>query len=249
MSFTTAPTASAPARAAIPPPRALRDSDADIYTVLQQRLAVQRRLLHAGDIVCQAGERFVNLFLIHSGSFKIVNTSADGREQVVALHFKGDWLGFDGIAGGQYGCDAIAMDTGEVWSVGYNALLQACSGHPALLPVLHGAMSLAITRERNSLMSLCTLSADERVADFLCHWVESLARRGLRTDQITLRMTRAEIGGYLGMTLESVSRALTRFERAAYIRFAEKGRREVQIVDVDGLACLAQRSLAPRTLQ
>ena len=128
-----------------------------------------------------------------------------------------------------------------MWSVGYNALLQACSVHPELLPVLHGAMSLAITRERDSLMSLCTLSADERVAEFLCHWVESLARRGLRTDQIILRMTRAEIGSYLGMSLESVSRALTRFERAALIRFAEKGRREVQIVDVDALAGFAQR--------
>ena len=75
-------------------------------------------------------------------------------------------------------------------------------------------MSREIARDRDSLMSVCTLPADARVADFLRYWAESLAKRGLRTDQITLRMTRAEIGNYLGMTLETVSRALSRLARA-----------------------------------
>ena len=65
--------------------------------------------------------------MLNSGFFKIVNLSADGREQVVGLHFKGDWLGFDGIASGRYGCDAVAMDTGEVWAIRYDALLAACA--------------------------------------------------------------------------------------------------------------------------
>ena len=89
-------------------------------------------------------------------------------------------------------------------------------------------MSREIARDRDSLMSICTLPADARVADFLRYWAESLARRGLRTDQITLRMTRAEIGNYLGMTLETVSRALSRLARDELIRFAEKGRRDIQ---------------------
>ena len=63
---------------------------------------------------------------------KVVNLSPDGREQVVGLHFRGDWLGFDGIATGHYGCDVIAMDTGEVWSFRYDALLEACAAKPAL---------------------------------------------------------------------------------------------------------------------
>ena len=81
------------------------------------------------------------------------------------------------------------------------------------MAVLHEAMSREIARDRDSLMSVCTLPADARVADFLRYWAESLAQRGLRTDQITLRMTRAEIGNYLGMTLETVSRALSRLAR------------------------------------
>ena len=84
-------------------------------------------------------------------------------------------------------------------------------------------MSREIARDRDSLMSVCTLPADARVADFLRYWAESLAERGLRTDQITLRMTRAEIGNYLGMTLETVSRALSRLARDKVIAFRREG--------------------------
>ena len=223
---------------------------ADSLKLLHDKLAPQRRLVHAGDVVYQAGERFCNLYILNSGSFKIVNLSPDGREQVVGLKFRGDWLGFDGIANNQYCCDAIAMDTGEVWVVRYDSLLTACATHPALLTVLHEAMSREIGRDRDSLMSVCTLPADARVADFLRVWAESLADRGLRTDQITLRMTRAEIGNYLGMSLETVSRALSKLARDKVIAFTEKGRRDVHIPDVAALSVFVQQCLAPApTLQ
>jgi CRP/FNR family transcriptional regulator len=218
--------------------------------MLNDALSPQRRVVHAGDVIYQAGERFGNLYVLNSGFSKIVNLSHDGREQVVGLKFRGDWLGFDGIANGRYSCDAIAMDTGEVWTIRYDALLAACSSEPALLTTLHEAMSREIARDRDSLMSVCTLPADARVADFLRYWADSLAKRGLRTDQITLRMTRAEIGNYLGMTLESVSRALSKLARKNVISFAEKGRREVQIPDVRALSTFVQQCLVPvRTLQ
>ena len=208
-------------------------------------LAPQRRVVRAGDTLYRTGERFSHLHVLNSGIFKIVNLCSDAREQVVALKFRGDWLGFDGIAGGQYACDAIAMDTGEVWSMRYDAIVAACSAQPVLLTMLHEAMSLAITRERDSLMSVCTLPAHARVAEFLRYWVESLGRRGMRTDQITLRMTRAEIGSYLGMTLETVSRALSRLARERVIGFTEKGRRDVSIPDVHALSAFVQRCTSP----
>lgn len=213
--------------------------------LLRDSLPIQRRVVHAGDVLYQAGERFTSLHVLNSGMVKIVNLSPDGREQVVGLHFRGDWLGFDGIATEHYGCDAIAMDTGEVWSFRYDALLEACATKPVLLQVLHEAMSREIGRDRDSMMSLCTLPADARVADFLRNWAEALAERGLRTDQITLRMTRAEIGNYLGMTLETVSRALSRLARTEVIRFAEKGRREIQIPKVEALERFIQSCVAP----
>ena len=218
---------------------------ADTLKLLNEKLAPQRRVVHAGDAIYRAGERFVNLYILNSGFGKIVNLSPDGREQVVGLKFRGDWLGFDGIANSRYSCDAIAMDTGEVWVIRYDMLLAACVGQPALLTLLHEAMSREIARERDSLMSVCTLPADARVADFLRYWAESLAKCGMRTDQITLRMTRAEIGNYLGMTLETVSRALSRLARDKVIAFADKGRRDVHIPDVGALSVFVLQCLEP----
>ncbi len=218
---------------------------ADILKLLSTTLAPQRRLVHAGELVYQAGEQFGNLYILNSGFFKIVTMSPDGREQVVGLKFRGDWLGFDGIAHGSYSCDAVAMDTGEVWTIRYDALLAACANQRELLTVLHEAMSREIAHDRDSLLSVCTLPADARVAEFLRYWAESLAKRGLRTDEIALRMTRAEIGNYLGMTLETVSRALSRLARDKVIGFASKGRRDVQIPSIAALSAFVQRCLSP----
>ena len=74
----------------------------DTLKLLSDKLAPQHRVVHAGDVIYQAGERFGNLYILNSGFFKVVNLCADGREQVVGLKFRGDWLGFDGIANSQY---------------------------------------------------------------------------------------------------------------------------------------------------
>jgi len=207
----------------------------DNLALVQQLLPFTRRVVHAGDSIYEGGAPFGHLHLINSGQFKTVNFTADGRGQVVGLHFRGDWLGFDGIADGRYGCDAIALDTGEVWTVGYADLLAAGASSPELMRLLHAAMSRQIGRGADCLLSLGTLPADARVADFIKDWAQSLAERGLRTDQITLHMTRAEIGNYLGMTLETVSRALRRLSLCGVIRFDEKGRRDLTIPSLSAL--------------
>jgi CRP/FNR family transcriptional regulator len=213
--------------------------------LLEDHVPVRRRRIGTGEAVYQAGEPFTHLFVVNAGIFKIVNVSADGREQVAAIQFKGDWLGLNGIASGCYGCDAIAMDVGEVWAIRYDTLLEVCRTQPAVLNQLHTAMSREIGRDRDSKMALCTLSADARVADFLRYWTDALAKRGLRTDQITLHMSRAEIGNYLGLTVETVSRALSRLARGDVIRFNEKGRRDIQIPRIDALNSYIQHCLTP----
>jgi CRP/FNR family transcriptional regulator len=218
---------------------------AETLRLLNERLAPKRRVVHAGDVVCAAGERFENLYVLTSGTFKMVDLTADGREHVVSLKFRGDWLGFDGIASGAYSCDAVALDTGEVLVIRYADLLAASVTCPSLLSVLHEAMSREIGRERDSLMSVCTLPANARVAEFLRYWADSLARSGMRCDQIILRLTRAEIGNYLGMTLETVSRALSKLARDDVIAFPEKGRRDIRIADVGALSGFIQRCLEP----
>ena len=218
---------------------------ADMLHRLEAAVQPQRRVVHAGDRVYQAGEPFSQLMVLNSGCFKLVSLSPDGREQVTGLKFRGDWLGFDGIADNLHTCDAIALDTGEIWLLRYDSLLAACAREPRLMAELHQAMSREIAGDRDSLMSVCTLPADARVAGFLLYWAEALARRGLRTDQITLRLTRAEIGNYLGMSLETVSRALSRLSRLQLIQFAHKGRRDIRIPELSALSAFAQNSLAP----
>ncbi len=220
---------------------------AQALKLVSDTVPVTRRLLHAGETLYDAGERFECLHIINSGIFKIVNLSEDGREQVVALQFKGDWLGFDGIATGGHQCHAVAMDTGEVWSVRYDALLRACAEHPAVMTLLYGAMSRELTRDRDAILAICTLPADARVADFLRNWAESLSDRGQRHDQITMRMTRAEIGNFLGMKLETVSRSLSRLERDGVISFSGNGRREIQIPDLALLEGFVKRCLSTET--
>jgi CRP/FNR family transcriptional regulator, anaerobic regulatory protein len=218
--------------------------------MLEQHLPVERRMLHAGDTLYRAGDRFTSLYLVHAGLVKLVSATADGREQVAGFHFKNDWLGLDGIGSGTHDADAVAMDTCEVWRVSYDAFLRAAAAQPALLALLHVAMSQAMARERAGLMSVCSRPADARVADFLRDWGTRHEQAGLRSDRITLRMSRAEIGSYLGMTLESVSRAFARLARDELISFPEKGRREIGIPSIEALADFVEDESAPRgTLQ
>lgn len=224
---------------------------AETLQLLARTLEPQRRIVRAGESIYQVGEPFTQLYILNSGVFKQLSVSADGREQVVGLKFRGDWLGFAAIAKGRHACDAIAMDTGEVWAIRYDALLAACARHPELMVRVHEAMSGEIVRDRDSMMSVCTLPADARVADFLRYWADCRARRGLRADEFSLCMTRAEIGNYLGMTLETVSRALSKLVRLELIQFTGKGRRDIGIPDLGRLESYIQGCLAPvgHTLQ
>jgi CRP/FNR family transcriptional regulator len=139
------------------------------------------------------------------------------------------------------------MDTGELWVVRYDALLAECTRHPALLAALHEAMSREIARDRDSLMSVCTLPgrrARRRLPALLGRLARA-ARPAHRPDQAAHDTCGDR--NYLGMTLETVSRALSRLARDNIIAFAEKGRRDVHIPDVDALAAFVQRVPRPGT--
>ena len=108
--------------------------------LLAQALAPRKRLVRAGDVIYRAGDAFEYLCTLNSGLVKIVKLTTDGREQVVGLKSRGDWLGFDGIARRTCGSDAIAMDIGEVWMIRYDALLKASATRPESMGALHEAM-------------------------------------------------------------------------------------------------------------
>lgn len=212
-------------------------------------LPFSRRTVHAGTRVQAAGDPFHCLQILNVGTIKTVNLAASGRAQIVGLHFKGDWIGFDGIALGTYACDAYAMEACEVWSLSYAGILEVARQVPEIIHVLHTAMGYELARHRNWKFALGTLAADGRVADFLRFWAQSLEDRDLRTDQLSLPMTRADIGSYLGLTLESVSRALTKLDRVGLIQFEHHGRRNIAIPSLAALGEYIDRSHCRAELQ
>ena len=210
--------------------------------LIEQHVSFGRRKMRTDDRIYLCGEPFETLYLINWGLCKLVNLAPDGREQPADLCFKGEWLGFDGIPSGRHGCSAIALDSGELWTIRYDALLQASAREPMVMRVVLAAMSAQLARNRDAMLSMGTLAADARVADFLLQWAQSLAERGLRTDQFNVHMTRADMGHYLGLTLESVSRALSRLARCGVIEFNEKGRRDISIPSLSALSDFIQNS-------
>jgi CRP/FNR family transcriptional regulator len=215
----------------------------DLPGMVAQYLPIQRRLVRAGDAIYRQGDKFTTLHLIHAGLFKVVSRLQDGRERIVHLGLKGDWLGLDGLAAGVHDCEGIALDTGEIWGVSYESIVQASATHPSILSSVLTAACLELVEGRALAMALCTLPARARVAQFLRNWVDSLEQRGLRSDGIKLQLSREDIGKYLGMTLETVSRALTQLARDRLIQFSGPSRREVHIPDVDALDEFIQGSL------
>lgn len=220
--------------------------------LVERYLPFERRLVHTDGVVQIAGVAFTSLHIIKVGAVKTVALSASGREQVVGLHLPGEWIGFECIATGLHGCNVYAMDTCEIWSLRYDALIRVAAAVPVVQQALWHAMSCQLARDREWRFSLCTLPADARVAEFVLTWMASLSARDLRTDQITLRLTRAEIGTYLGMTLETVSRSFSHLERCGLIRFEDKGRRYFAVPSLAALSEFVRNTVDPperKTLQ
>ena len=218
-----------------PSPRDPHQRMLEAMRIIRDLVQPSAKVVRAGDMIFRAAQPFNTVYLINAGAFKLVSRSLDGREQIVSLKFRGDWLGFSGIAQGRHPCDAVAMDTGNISIIPYDTLTEACARHPEMMAIVHEGMSTEITHERQSLMSVCTLASLARVAEFLCAWARSMHQRGLRADELTLRMTRADLGNYLGMTLETVSRCLSRLSREGLIRFGERGRRQISIPNLERL--------------
>lgn len=215
--------------------RGTQESNAGPLALLEREVPVRRRVLHPGDTIYRAGEVFRDLHIVRVGLCKLYSVSAEGREELTAMLFKGDWLGFDGMADGRHSCSAVAADTGELWTVRYAALVNAGLRNPEVLRMMHAAMARQNARERGATLEMHALPADGRVAAFLCRWAEELGQCGLRNDQITLPATRAEIGGHVGLRIESVSRAMSNLERERLIRFGSRNRRDIEIPSLPAL--------------
>ena len=197
-----------------------------------EALIANARSVRRGEALYRAGDPFDTLYAVRSGSLKTVMAHRDGREQVTGLRLAGDPLGLDGISTDCHTCSAVALEDSSVCIIPYSALKHLCRETGAMQDRLHRLMSDQLIRESSQMMVLGSLSADERVAAFLLDVSERNGQRGYSHAEFNLRMTREDMGSYLGMTLETVSRTLSRFQKRGLIDTQGK---LIHIIDLEGL--------------
>ena len=197
-----------------------------------EALICAARSVRRGEALYRVGDPFDNLYAVRSGSLKTVMAHRDGREQVTGLRIAGEPLGLDGISANSHTCTAVALEDSSVCIIPYSALKHMCRETGALQDRLHRLMGEQLLRESSQMMVLGSLSADERVAAFLLDVSERNRQRGYSHAEFNLRMTREDMGSYLGMTLETVSRTLSRFQKRGLIDAQGK---LIRIIDFEGL--------------
>jgi len=202
------------------------------------RLVTHRRRLRRGAGLYHAGEPLAGLFAIRSGFMKSCVLHDDGREQVAGFHMAGDLLGLDAIGSGNHTCDTVALEDTEVCEIPFTSLEQLSREMPSLQHQLHRIMSREIVRDHGVMMLLGSMSAGERLAAFLLNLSQRFAARGYSPSEFRLRMTREEMGSYLGLKLETVSRTLSSFQERGLIEVRQK---QVRIVDFPGLKALLEQ--------
>ncbi|WP_323122321.1 fumarate/nitrate reduction transcriptional regulator Fnr [Burkholderia alba] len=191
------------------------------------------RHVKRGEALFRNGDTFQSIYAVRTGSFKTIVMHRDGREHVTGFQIAGETLGLDGVCSGRHNSDAIALEDSTVCIIPFSQLEALCREVRPMQHHLHQMMSGEIVRESSLMMLLGTMSAEQRVAAFLLNLSARFKARGYSAAEFNLRMTRAEIGCYLGMKLETVSRMLSKFQREKLI---DPRGKQIRIVDPQGLA-------------
>lgn len=202
-------------------------------------LMFSRRRVKEGQALYHEGDSFGFLYAVRSGTFKSSVTSRDGREQVTGFHMAGEMMGLDGLASGAHASGATALEDAEVCAIPYAQLADLATGSAALQQAVSRLMSREIVREHSLMMLLGSMNAEERLAAFLLNLSQRFKARGYSASEFHLRMSRADIGSYLGMKLETVSRTFSGFQQQGLLKVDKK---HVRILDHAGLT----RAFEPR---
>ncbi|MGB2832126.1 MAG: fumarate/nitrate reduction transcriptional regulator Fnr [Methylotenera sp.] len=192
----------------------------------------KRRKIKQGEKLFSNGDVFKSLYAIRTGFFKTCVSTEDGREQVTGFQMAGEIMGLDGIVSDHHNCSAVALEDAEVCVMPFSDVEDLSREFPVLQRHIHKIMSREIVRENGVMMLLGNMRAEERLAAFLLNLVQRLHARGFSQSELTLRMTREEIGSYLGMKLETVSRTFSKFSDEGII---EVKQRYVKILDAEAL--------------
>ena len=177
---------------------------------LGAQLQLARRRVQPKQALFRGGQPLHSLYLIHAGCFKTQLVSADGREKITGFRLRGDLLGLDALGTPRYACDAVALELGEVWELPCAQLEAFGDRIPELRQHLTAALAREIRRDWHWMLSVGTLNAEQRVVAFLLDLAERQSAMGFSARHLMLRMTRADLGSFLSLTLETVTRVLSR---------------------------------------
>jgi len=212
-------------------PMGLRPEDVDRLDAIVKR----NRPLQRGDHLFRSGEPFRHLFVVKTGAVKTFTQTNDGEEQVVGFHLPGEVLGLDAIQDGHHGCSARALETTAICELPFDRLEDLSANIPSLQHQMFRLLSKEISHEAEMMTLLGRSTAEERVASFLLSLSERFRRRGFSATDFFLSMSRQEIGSYLGLALETVSRLFTRFQDDKILKVERK---HVQILDLERLSAM-----------
>ena len=195
-------------------------------------LVTKRPFVKRGTALFRMGDPFTSLYAIRSGFFKTIISTDDGREQVTGFQMAGEILGLDGIATDLHTCDAVALEDTEVCALPFDRIEEIAREVKALQHHVHKIMGREIVREHGVMLLLGNMRAEERLAAFLLNLVQRLQERGFSSSDLVLRMTREEIGSYLGLTIETISRTFSKFSSDGLITVNQ---RHIHIENAEGL--------------
>lgn len=181
----------------------------------------RKRPLHKGDMLFESGTPLKSLYAVRTGSFKTFTLTEQGEQQITGFHLPGDVIGFDAINTEQHASYAEALETGMICEIPYNSLEALLGQLPKLRQQMMRLMSQDIQADQQMLLLLNRKTAEQKLATFLNHLASRYGKRGFSSKAFRLSMTRSDIGNYLGLTVETISRLLSKLHKD-------------QIVEVDG---------------
>jgi CRP/FNR family transcriptional regulator, anaerobic regulatory protein len=194
-------------------PRELGKMDLDRFIAI----TAAKRKVARGASVYRSGDTFESLYAVHGGAFKTVGASREGDEKITGFHLAGELMGLEAIDSGRHAYNAVTLEDSEVCVIPFAQLEKMATAVPELQHQLLRALSGDITRDQGLMLMLGSMTAEQRLAAFLLSLSRRHQRLGFSASRFVLRMSREDIGSYLGLTLETVSRLVSRFLREGLI--------------------------------
>gem|GEM_PF-25638 len=212
-----------------------------LSAIIPQPLKIKK-----GEALYHAGDPLRSLYAVRYGFFKTTISSQDGRDQLTGFQMSGEMLGCDAISNNRHVCDAIALEDSEVCPIRFTQLERLSRELPSLQHNLNRVLSREIVRDHEMLLLMGNLNAEERMAAFLLNLSNRMANRGYSPTAFVLRMTREDIGSYLGLRLETICRAIANLRDHSIVRISG---RAVEILDLKRLQALIHGcGCGPKTL-